>query len=1158
MDQGDTFDFQALRAKFQAEELFLKRPTLKPALPEKPMEVPPPQSPTHFLPVGARPSLLTSISPAGRSAAPPRVIFKEGKKEGKKPLIQINGKDKTRGGKEKPDKGPMEQNGTEKKPPKEKAPELVPAMPPPPPTIRKKKPLLGFMKRSNSIESLLDAPPSDNPGPAPVILPPLIPPPLIPAPVIPPPPIPAPVILPPPTPAPVILPPPIPAPVILPPPIPAPVILPPPIPAPVILPPPIPAPVILPPPIPAPVILPPPIPAPVIPPPPIPAPVIPPPLIPAPVIPPPPIPAPVIPPPPIPAPVIPPPPIPAPVIPPPLIPAPVILPPPIPAPVILPPPIPAPVIPPPPIPAPVIPPPPIPAPIIPPPLIPAPVILPPPIPAPVITPPPTPAPVIPPPLIPDTSQGWDDGVLDEDPVFPAYDIPPPLIPAPVIPPPLILAPKALLPTPPTLRGPDAAVERIPVSLDLFPTPVFVPAPPSPKAPRSVCEAMSEIECPPLSIPRPASQDDVAPTPPPDASTSHLPGRLVSAPPPATCTSSPSPPQVDELPVEFENMAVVDAPPASPPPSPKAQHPTSALAVLSRVEDLSPGRKTSPCDKRIFNLLEKARTKTREPTNPSLSNRMSPPPEELPPSPAPSLPELPPVDYGGNAAPPKPVNSFNPRQLPPVMERIPEEGVDPVPELLLVPPPVLLGPLSEKPSRPTSVKLSPLPSLAPPTLADNRVAAPSRFSETDHVALDAPSHWGGGNPGLQISDKQNLPNGTGVEAFKDPENPDPESSPPPAGLKDQVINSVYDSTENVYEAMPASGGQKKGGGHEGKKRKGSPKNPYAEAQQETNGAKSKTSRFSRTEKKAAAEGSDEKEQKKKEKQRLEKEKKELKEKEEREKKELKEKMEREKKERKEKEKKENGMKKKFKITGQEDAMYQAKVTVTNKGRKNDLPVTCGDVVSIIRTSNCPKGKWLARSSSNNFGYIAVDYLELDITEMMELGKKATISRLSGVTNTSVMEEEASGPGSRASNHYPMSTETFSDDSEEWSGDEEEPLSPSLEPEALLSSPGHTRTLSMPDMGKNNLSVSHAHSSSDIIADGQKVQATHEALQKLATFFHSAKPEAAAASDTKPEKSPLEVKKEAVPLSEVTRTQEMDLVTDMIILPPPDLYADFSVE
>lgn len=53
-----------------------------------------------------------------------------------------------------------------------------------------------------------------------------------------------------------------------------------------------------------------------------------------------------------------------------------------------------------------------------------------------------------------------------------------------------------------------------------------------------------------------------------------------------------------------------------------------------------------------------------------------------------------------------------------------------------------------------------------------------------------------------------------------------------------------------------------------------------------------------------------------------------------------------------------------ITGQEDAMYEAKVKVTTKGRKNDLPVKSGDAISIIRTTNCPKGKWLAKDSSNN--------------------------------------------------------------------------------------------------------------------------------------------------------------------------------------------------
>lgn len=46
------------------------------------------------------------------------------------------------------------------------------------------------------------------------------------------------------------------------------------------------------------------------------------------------------------------------------------------------------------------------------------------------------------------------------------------------------------------------------------------------------------------------------------------------------------------------------------------------------------------------------------------------------------------------------------------------------------------------------------------------------------------------------------------------------------------------------------------------------------------------------------------------------------------------------------------------------MYQATVLVTAKGRKHDLPVKTGDHISIIRTTNCPKGKWLAKDSSNN--------------------------------------------------------------------------------------------------------------------------------------------------------------------------------------------------
>lgn len=52
-----------------------------------------------------------------------------------------------------------------------------------------------------------------------------------------------------------------------------------------------------------------------------------------------------------------------------------------------------------------------------------------------------------------------------------------------------------------------------------------------------------------------------------------------------------------------------------------------------------------------------------------------------------------------------------------------------------------------------------------------------------------------------------------------------------------------------------------------------------------------------------------------------------------------------------------------VTGLEEPMYHAKVMVTSKVRKHDLPVNCGDTVSIIRTTNCPKGKWLARDATH---------------------------------------------------------------------------------------------------------------------------------------------------------------------------------------------------
>ena len=186
-------DFQALRAKFQEEELPLKQPRMRPALPEKPKFVPPPQSPTHYLPAGARPSLLTSINQSLQAGAlnTPRVVFKDDKKESKKPLIKTNSKQKEKSeeklkeGKVKPyvnlsDQKEKKENGKDKKFPfimtqKESTAELVPATPPPKVTTQKKKGLLGFIKSSKRetvvipADPILDAPSEDDPGPAPLI-----------------------------------------------------------------------------------------------------------------------------------------------------------------------------------------------------------------------------------------------------------------------------------------------------------------------------------------------------------------------------------------------------------------------------------------------------------------------------------------------------------------------------------------------------------------------------------------------------------------------------------------------------------------------------------------------------------------------------------------------------------------------------------------------------------------------------------------------------------------------------------------------------------------------------------------------------------------------------------------------------------------------------
>ncbi|XP_070700885.1 uncharacterized protein [Pempheris klunzingeri] len=202
------------------------------------------------------------------------------------------------------------------------------------------------------------------------------------------------------------------------------------------------------------------------------------------------------------------------------------------------------------------------------------------------------------------------------------------------------------------------------------------------------------------------------------------------------------------------------------------------------------------------------------------------------------------------------------------------------------------------------------------------------------------------------------------------------------------------------------------------------------------------------------------------------------------------LEKEKKEQKEREKKENEMKKKFKVTGDEEPMYHAKVMVASKVRKNDLPVKSGDTVGIIRTTSCPKGKWLARDANHKYGYISVMNVELNIKEMLELGKKAQAAGRGGN-----LEGDTISIGSRSSSH-PVLTSSFTDDSEEWAC-EDETLSPYNE------SHFPQQTASMPEMSCSHVSAQHTLSDANL--EDLHTQTRHEALQKLAIFFQHSKEE-----------------------------------------------------
>lgn len=84
--------------------------------------------------------------------------------------------------------------------------------------------------------------------------------------------------------------------------------------------------------------------------------------------------------------------------------------------------------------------------------------------------------------------------------------------------------------------------------------------------------------------------------------------------------------------------------------------------------------------------------------------------------------------------------------------------------------------------------------------------------------------------------------------------------------------------------------------------------------------------------------------------------------------------------KEKQKQENEYRKRFKLYGPIEVIHMARVREDWQGGKNDLSVQHGENVEIIRVSNNPEGKWLARNLRGNIGYISNSCVDVDYEEV----------------------------------------------------------------------------------------------------------------------------------------------------------------------------------
>ncbi|XP_051876442.1 FYN-binding protein 1 [Pristis pectinata] len=134
-------------------------------------------------------------------------------------------------------------------------------------------------------------------------------------------------------------------------------------------------------------------------------------------------------------------------------------------------------------------------------------------------------------------------------------------------------------------------------------------------------------------------------------------------------------------------------------------------------------------------------------------------------------------------------------------------------------------------------------------------------------------------------------------------------------------------------------------------------------------------------------------------------KELKEQERKREKEEKRRQEQEKKEQKEK-KREQEMRKKFKFSGPIEVIQTVKVTMDYKGGKNELSCKQGDFLEVIRITDNPEGKWLARGLDGSYGYIKVTCVDINYDEIRKktIGKAKESAAISQAIKQPVQDQE----------------------------------------------------------------------------------------------------------------------------------------------------------